>query len=96
MQLLAFAFVVHVFVLPQLGGARKALSVLDSVNPLLIAAAIVLETASLLAYARLTRLLIPERHRPGMAVTVGAVLASLGVSHVVPGGGAATVAVNYR
>ena len=95
-QFLAFAFVVHVFVVPQIGGARKALTLLSSVNPLLIMVAVALETCSLLAYARLTQLLIPGRHRPGLGVTFGTVLASLGFSHVVPGGAAATVAVNYR
>ena len=95
-QLLAFAFVVQVFVIPQIGGARKALTVLNSVNPWLIVIAVLVEALSLLAYARLTQLLIPIAHRPGLSVTYGTVLASLGVSHVVPGGAAATVAVNYR
>ncbi len=73
LKLLAFALVVHVFVLPQIGGAHKALSVLGSVNPLLVALAVALETGAFLAYARLTQLLIPAEHRPSLRLTFGAV-----------------------
>jgi uncharacterized protein (TIRG00374 family) len=95
-KLLVFALVVHLFVIPQIGGARKALAVLGSVNPYLLVGALVLELASFLAYARLTQLLIPAGSRPGLATCFGAVMASTGVNHVVPGGAATTVAVNYR
>lgn len=95
-QLLVFAFVVHVFVIPQIGGARKALDVLGSIDPLLIGLVVVLEGAALAAYAWLTQALIPAPHRPGFPVTFGAVMASTGMNHVVPGGAATTAAVNYR
>ena len=95
-KLLLFALVVHLFVIPQIGGARKALSVLGSVNPYLLASALGFEIAAFLAYARLTQLLIPAEHRPHLGTTFGAVMASTGVNHVVPGGAAATAAVNYR
>ena len=95
-KLLVFALVVHLFVIPQIGGARRALTVLGSVDPLLLVTALLLELAALVAYARLTQLLIPERHRPGLPITFGAVMASTGVNHVVPGGAATTAAVNYR
>ena len=49
-KLLLFALVVHLFVIPQIGGARKALSVLGSVNPALVVAAVLLEVLSFLAY----------------------------------------------
>lgn len=94
--LLVFAFVVHVFVVPQIGGARKAMSVLGSVNPVLLAVAVVLDAASFMAYARLTQLLIPPENRPSLGVSFGTVMASTGISHVVPGGAATTGAVNYR
>ena len=93
---LAFALVVHVFVIPQIGGARQAVSVLGSLSPTLIAGAVGLEALSFLAYARLTQLLLPVEHRPGLGVTFGVVMASTGVNHVVPGGAATTAAVNYR
>ena len=57
-KLLVFALVVHVFVIPQIGGARKALSTIGSVDLRLIVAAMVLEALALLAYARLTPLLL--------------------------------------
>lgn len=95
-KLLVFALIVHLFVVPQIGGARNALSTIRSVDPRLIVAAIVLEALALLAYARLTQLLLAAEHRPSLSVTYGTVLASTGVSHVVPGGLATTAAVNYR
>jgi uncharacterized protein (TIRG00374 family) len=94
--LLAFALVVHLFVVPQIGGARKALSVVGGVNPALVVIAVVLEAAAFGAYARLTQLLLPASSRPSFPIAFGTVVASTGVSHVVPGAAAATVAVNYR
>lgn len=95
-KLLLFALVVHLFVIPQLGGARKALDVISSVNPILLVAAIALEGACFVAYARMTQLLLPPAHRPSLPIAFGAVMASTGVNHVVPGGAATTAAVNYR
>ncbi len=95
-KLLAFALVVHLFVLPQIGGARKALSVLGSVDPLLLAASLILEVAAFVAYAILTQRLLPDDERPSLPIAFGSVMASTGVNHVVPGGAATTVAVNYR
>lgn len=95
-KLLIFGLVVHLFVIPQIGGAERALSVLSSVDPLLLGVAVVLEGACFLAYARMTQLLLPEEHRPSLAISFGAVMASTGVNHVVPGGAATTAAVNYR
>lgn len=95
-KLLVLALVVHLFVIPQLGGARNALEVLGSVNPFLLAVAVALEGASFLAYAWMTRLLLRPDHRPSMSIAFGAVMASTGVNHVVPGGAATTAAVNFR
>ena len=63
-KLLLFALVVHLFVIPQIGGARKALSVLGSVNPALVVAAVLLEGLSFLAYARIPSCSCPGR--PGL------------------------------
>ncbi len=95
-RLLLFALVVHLFVIPQIGGAEKALSVLGSVSPELVVAAVALEGLSFLAYARMTQMLIPVRNRPGLGVAFGTVMASTGVNHVVPGGAATTATLNYR
>ncbi len=95
-KLLLFALVVHLFVIPQVGGARRALSVLGSANPLLIVAVVALEGLAFLAYANLLQWLLPRGERPSLPIAFGAVMASTGVNHVVPGGAATTAAVNYR
>lgn len=95
-QLLLLALVVHLFVIPQIGGARKALTVVGSLNPTLVVIAVVLEGLALAAYARLTQLLLPADVRPSFPVAFGTVMASTGVNHVVPGGAATTAGVNYR
>ncbi|MDH4147749.1 MAG: flippase-like domain-containing protein [Acidimicrobiia bacterium] len=95
-QLLVLAFVVHVFVLPQLGGARAALTTLHSLSPPLAVAALGLETAAIVSYGALTRVLLPPAHRPSLVLASGVALASIAVNHVVPGGAATTAAVNYR
>ncbi len=95
-KLLLFALVVHLFVIPQIGGAEKALSVLGSVSPELVVAAVALEGLSFLAYARMTQVLIPAENRPGLGLSFGIVMASTGVNHVVPGGAATTATLNYR
>lgn len=96
LALLTLALVVHLFVLPQLAGARKALDVIGSVNPWLLGLAVVLYAAALLVYALLTEELLPERDRPRFSILFGTVLASTGINHVVPGGAATTAAVNAR
>ena len=44
----------------------------------------------------MTQLLLPAENRPRLGIVFGAVMASTGVNHVVPGGAATTAAVNYR
>ena len=57
-QLLLVAFVVIYFVLPQIAGARRALSLLGGVNLWLIVLGVALEATSILCYANLTRAMI--------------------------------------
>lgn len=95
-SVLAFAFVIHAFVIPQIVGARRSVDVVGSVSPWLVAAAVSLEAASLVAYAELTRRLLPTGTNLGLRVATGSVLASTAVNHVVPGGAATTAAVNYH
>ena len=82
--------------LPQIGGTRRALTLLTSLNPALVVAAIALEGAALVAYAQLTRSLLPAEHRPGLGRMFRVVLSSLAVNHVVPGGAAAGGVLQYR
>ena len=95
-KLLGFALVLHFFVLPQIGGARDALSTIGSVSPFKLSLVVLLEGIAFLVYARLTQMLLPQEYRPGIWTAFGSVLASTGVNHVVPGGAATTAAVNYR
>jgi len=91
-----FAFVIQVFVIPQIGGARKALHTIAGISPLRVALVVAAEVLAIVAYAELTRVFLSPDHKPGLSTCLGVTLASLGFSHVVPGGAATTVAVNYR
>ncbi len=95
-QILAVVFVVYVFVIPQIGGARNALDTISSISPWLVLATLVLEAAALTAYGALTLTLLPDRYRPGLPLATAITVASTGINHVVPGGAATTAAVNYR
>ena len=95
-RLLIVAFVIQVFLIPQIGGARKALHTIGDINPVRVVIVVLLEALAIIAYAELTRVFLTDEHRPGLGTCTGVTLASLGFSHVVPGGAATTVAVNYR
>lgn len=88
--------VVEYVVLPQLVGARQDMTLLASADTLLLVAALALEAASLMSYSALTRVALSPVGRPSYWTLLRIDLSGLGVSHVVPGGGAATVALRYR
>ena len=92
---LAIGLLIEYVVLPQLVGARKALHLLGGVNVGLLVVAFALEASALVAYAALTRSLLPEETRPPLGQVLRINLATLGVSHVVPGGSAAAGAVGF-
>jgi uncharacterized protein (TIRG00374 family) len=94
--LLTLAFLIYVFVIPQLGGARDAIDTVAGVSPALIAVGAVLEAGALLAFAQLTRSLLAPPLRPGLGLGFVVALAARGVSNLVPGGAATKAAVNYR
>ncbi|MDE0803516.1 MAG: lysylphosphatidylglycerol synthase transmembrane domain-containing protein [Acidimicrobiales bacterium] len=93
---LLFAGVFHFLVLPQIGGTRKALGLLGGLDPLFLVGAVALEVLALLAYAQLTRSLLPPTQRPRLWRMFRIVLSSLAVNHVVPGGAAAGGVLQYR
>ncbi len=95
-KLLALAFVIHMFVIPQIGGARAALRTVSSVSPGLVGLAVALEAGALVAYAALLRLLLPHRPPVSLGYCTGVVVSSTGINHMIPGGAATTAAVNYR
>ncbi len=95
-QLLLVAFVVIHFVLPQIAGARRALSLLAGVNLWLIGLAIALEATSILSYTSLTRAMIPRGKAPPFLTLLRIQLSTLSLSHVVPGGAAVGGALGFR
>ena len=95
-QFLLVAFVVIYFVLPQIAGARRTLSLLAGVDLRLIALAVALEAASIASYANLTRTMIPRGKAPRYNILLRIQLSTLALSHVVPGGAAAGAALGFR
>lgn len=94
-SVLLVVLVVEYLVLPQVAGARKSVHLLSHANLYLALLALILEGASLVAYAQLTLSLLP--HRPLRLERVFRInLATLSVSHVVPGGVAAGGTLGYR
>jgi uncharacterized protein (TIRG00374 family) len=93
---LVLLLVVEYLVLPQIAGARKALSLVAHARLGLIAAGVALQVASIVAYTMLTRSLLPREHRPTLWRLVRIQLSTLAVSHVVPGGSAAGAGLSFR
>ncbi len=94
--LLITAAVVEYFVLPQLAGARSDWHLLSRVSSGFLVLGLGLELASLVSYSALTRCVLPDRSRPSLWTTVRIDLTGLGLSHLVPGGGATATALRYR
>ena len=94
--LLVLFLVVDHLVLPQLAGARRAIDVLDDVEPGWLVAGVVLEILSIACFARLTWTLLPPASRPSMPTAVRITLSTLGLSHVIPGGTAAGTSLGYK
>ncbi|MFL5767160.1 MAG: YbhN family protein [Actinomycetota bacterium] len=93
---LALFLIVEYLVLPQIAGARKSLSLLSDAQLAPIVAGVILEVASILAYAMLTRSLLPHGQRPSLWRLLRIQLSTLAVSHVVPGGSAAGAGLSFR
>ncbi len=88
--------IVGFFILPRLGDAGKAFALLDRINPGYIAFGIALEVAAVIAFAQLTRSLLPRDKKPHLGTTLRMNLSTLAVNHVVPGGTVAGWALSYR
>jgi uncharacterized protein (TIRG00374 family) len=93
---LVAAVVVEYLVLPQIAGARRSIHLLSDVNPAWLAAGVLLEAGAIVAYAQLTRAMLPPDDRVGLWTTLRITLSTLGISHVVPGGTAAGASLGYR
>jgi uncharacterized protein (TIRG00374 family) len=88
--------VIEYLVLPQLPGIQDALSKIGGADLWLVGVGAVLEFGSLLAYAQLTRKVLPKETAPGLWTTFRVDMSTLAVSHLVPGGGAAGSGLGYR
>ncbi len=95
-RLLVLALVVEYLVVPQIAGTRDAFHTLLDVDPVLLLAGVALEAASLLAYTMTTRSVLPAGSDPGFFRLLRIQLATLSVSHCVPGGSAAGPGLGYR
>lgn len=96
LKILAFVFILEYLVLPQLGGAREALDVVQGVEPALLVGAVLLQLASFGAQVELVRGLLPQDQRPSRWLLVRIELAGRAASHTVPAGTAAGAALSFR
>ena len=93
---LIVALLIEYLVVPQLAGPRKVAHLLSQVNPLLLLAGVGLEIGALLAYAQLTKAVLPPTSKVKFFTIFRIQLTTLSVSHVAPGGSAAGTALGYR
>jgi hypothetical protein len=93
---LALFLVIEYLVLPQIAGARRSFGLLSDVNLRYVLAGLGLEAASLVAYAQLTRGVLPRTAAPRLWTLLRIQLSTLAVNHVVPGGAAAGGGLGYR
>ncbi len=94
--LAAVVFAVEYLVVPQIAGARKALEVLGGVRPQYLAAGAALQVLAVVAYAALTRSVLPRTGRPSLWTLLRIDTTTLGVSHIVPGGVATAGALRFK
>jgi hypothetical protein len=87
--------VVEYFVVPELVGASKNIDELRNVNVGWLVGGLALEVAALLAYALLMRTLL-ARTRPPLFQLFRIVLATTGISHVIPAGSVGGAGLGYR
>ncbi|MEX2556868.1 MAG: YbhN family protein [Actinomycetota bacterium] len=88
--------IVGFLILPRLGDAGRAFALLDRISPGYIAFGIALEVAAVIAFAQLTRSLLPREKTPRLGATLRMNLSTLAVNRVVPGGTVAGWALSYR
>jgi hypothetical protein len=88
-------FLADYVVLPDIANVRKSLNLLGRVNIAYIVLAVGLEAAALLSYAELSRAVLnPSAPKRWRMFRIN--MASLSVSHVLPGGTAPGTAIGYR
>jgi uncharacterized protein (TIRG00374 family) len=94
-----FAFLVilvaYFFAWPTLVAGKKNIELLDRVNPVWMLAGVLLEAGALLAYALLTRTVLPN-DGPDLWTIARVDMSTLAASHVIPGGTASSTGLGYR
>ena len=93
--LVVLALVVEYLILPQVAGINQALHLLGRVNLSFVALGILLEAASLASYAQLTRAVLP-RGTSTFSRIWRIDMATLAISHVLPGGAAGGGGLGFR
>ena len=96
LTILALFLVIEYLVIPQLPGIQDSLSKVGGANLWLVLIGAVLEFGSLLAYAGLTRSVLPKQTAPSLWTTFRIDLSTFAVSHLVPGGAAAGSGLGFR
>ena len=94
-SIVVLIFVVELVVLPDIANVRKSVSLLGRVNFAYLFLAVALELAALLSYAELSRAVL-NPNAPGRWRMFRINMASLSISHVLPGGAAPGSAIGYR
>jgi uncharacterized protein (TIRG00374 family) len=94
--LVVFLLVFINLVLPQLGGARKAAKLIDTVNPALLLMAVGLEVCALMSYAKLAQAALPSEPHIPLFSLFRIQLSTKTVTNLVPAGSAAGGALGYR
>lgn len=95
LALVALLAVAGHYVLPKTAGMAQVVDLLLSADVSLVAAGAALEAASLAAYSLLTYSVLPAGQL-AYSMVLRSDLTALGVSHVLPGGGAVSTTVRYR
>jgi len=96
LQLGVAALLIEFLVLPKLTGSGRSLHLLFDVDGLWLPAAVVLELASLVAFAFATRTVLRAEVRPSLWTVVRIDLTTIGVSHTLPAGSATGTALGIR
>jgi uncharacterized protein (TIRG00374 family) len=93
---LVLVLVVEYLVIPQIAGARRNLGLLSGVKLQYLLIGVGLEFLAIAAYAQLTRSILKREHAPSFWTLLRIQLATLSLSHVIPGGPAAGSGLGYR
>ena len=92
----AVGVVIALLVIPQVRTGLQYLGLIGQLQPAWVVAGVVLEMLSFLAYGLFTRSVLPAEGRPAWHWLLRVDVFGAGLTHVLPGGGAAASALRYR